>query len=363
MEVNVNGTTPYAQDLLVDPYPSHIQARLEIRQRAARNRSTGGGPQLEFVIQDLARWIPGQTVRVAFRGGNPDLHRKIAEAASEWLNHGNLKLNFGLNQRTGRYRTWSRSDRTYKAEIRIQFEGGNEGGYWSIVGRDSVDRWIVRAGEPSMNYEGFTDRLPADWRATVLHEFGHAFGFQHEHQHPAGGCDLDFRWEDDPGYVLTRDSFGQFIPDNQGRRPGIYTVLGGPPNDWPRAVVDHNLRQLPVSRAFLLGPFDASSIMKYYFGTWMFRDGQNSHCFSLRNTTLSAEDKRGFGEAYPRGRTAVRRAKEHQQEMLDVVEREFALEPETRERFDEQRAGLRLAPAAPSPPDRAGAGRSRGRRG
>jgi hypothetical protein len=79
-----------------------------------------------------------------------------------------------------------------------------------------------------MNFGGFAVSLPQDWAATVLHEFGHALGLQHEHQHPVGGCDLDFRWEDDPGYTPTFDGFGQFITDSNGKPPSVYTVLGGP---------------------------------------------------------------------------------------------------------------------------------------
>ena len=157
-----------------------------------------------------------------------------------------------------------------------------------------------------MNFGGFAQHLPVDWAATVLHEFGHALGFHHEHQHPAGGCDLDFRWEDDLGYKPTKDAYGQYIEDQLGRRPGIYTVLGGPPNNWPKAKVDFNLRQLTNSHAYTVGPFDSRSIMKYYFGAWMFRLGEASHCFSLRNTTLSEQDRIGIANAYPAARPRCR---------------------------------------------------------
>ena len=268
---------------------------------------------------------------VAFLGGDPDLHRGIAEAASEWTDYGNLRLDFGLRRQTGRYRRWSPSDTRYKAEIRVSF---HLGGYWSLVGTDSIDRAIVRAGDPSMNFGGFADSLPVDWQATVLHEFGHALGFHHEHQHPVGGCDREFRWDDDPDYVPTVDSRGQFVADAQGRRPGIYTVLGGPPNRWPRTKVDFNLRQLPNSHAFTVGPFDPRSIMKYYFGAWMFRAGEQSHCFSPRNTRLSDEDKRGMANAYPRGVDAVNDVVRRQREFLDILLKEPAHQPQEKERFE-----------------------------
>src|SRR5690349_10941147 len=105
-----------------------------------------------------------------------------------------------------------------------------------------------------MNFEGFDVQLPQDWRGVVLHEFGHALGLEHEHQHPVQPC--DFRWEDDPGYTPTTDRFGQFTPDEAGRKPGIYTLLGGPPNRWSREMVDFNLRKLPDSSAFRTSAFD-----------------------------------------------------------------------------------------------------------
>jgi hypothetical protein len=137
-----------------------------------------------------------------------------------------------------------------------------------------------------------------------LHEFGHAIGFEHEHQNALVPC--DFRFEDEPGYVPTTDSFGQFMPDPHGKRPGLYTLLGGPPNNWPKAVVDFNLRPLPDSSAYLTGTFDKDSIMKYFFPEWMFIAGASSSCFSSEeNLTLSAGDKQGAAKLYPREQQAI----------------------------------------------------------
>jgi len=325
-------TSGLGHDMLAEAYPDDIQAALEARERFSRNLpATVDGVGLEFVIETLKRWTPGQTVRVAFQGGNTALHQQIADTAVDWLQYGNLKLDFGKNAHTGAFRTWKLADTEYVAEIRISFD---DRGYYSVVGTDSIDRSIRLPGERSMNFGGFTLGLPADWKATVVHEFGHAFGFQHEHQHPIGGCDLDFRWEDDSGYVPTLDAQRQFIVDSAGRRPGIYTVLGGEPNVWPKAKVDHNLRQLENSRAFTVGPFDPHSIMKYYFGAWMFRDAERSHCFSQRNSVLSAQDKRGFGESYPTSPGDVQTIIDRQRGLVNSIVNESTVEPELRERLE-----------------------------
>ncbi len=284
----------FAQDFLIDALPDEFQSKID--KRIAQDAATKSGSLVEAVFEKAVKWRRGQTILVAFRGADETLCGKIADAANEWSKHGNIKFNF-KDPVTGKHRQWSPSDIAFKADIRIQFD---EPGYWSLVGKDSIDESIIGPGQGSMNFSGYPRALPADWKATVLHEFGHALALHHEHQHPVGFCEAEFRFEDDPGYVKTTDSFGQFIADPQKRRPGIYTVLAGEPNRWSKPKVDHNLRKLPASRAFETSKFDKDSIMKYFFGAWMFKSGESSKCFSKRNEVLSDGDKAGFRKAYPK---------------------------------------------------------------
>ncbi|HXB57591.1 MAG TPA: hypothetical protein VN461_22705 [Vicinamibacteria bacterium] len=329
-------STPLAADEIthkvLEGYPDRIQARLEAKTRfLAASPPATSQPTFEFVFRQLGRWKQGQTLRVAFRGGDTALRKDIADATADWTSHGNVKLDFGWDTGVGRHREWSPSDADYTADIRVSFD---QEGYWSLVGPDSIDRSMAKPGEASLNLQGFDSGRPADWRAVALHEFGHALGFEHEHQHPTQGCDSDFRYQDDTGYVPTTDSFGQYIPDSQGRRPGIYTVLGGPPNNWPSAQVDHNLRQLNNdSHAFTFGPFDPSSIMKYAFDSWMCQQGTSSLCCSGgENTVLSPQDMAGIAQAYP---TAVAASgdlsRQHQNVLREAVK--VRLHPETKKRI------------------------------
>lgn len=245
-------------------------------------------------------WLPQELpLTVAFLGGTPTLRAQIVSAASTWSQAANVQFDFGP---PGTYREWTRNDTTYAARIRIAFD---EEGYWSFVGSDSIDVAVAGPNQASMNFQDFTNGLPPDWQGVVLHEFGHAIGFEHEHQSPAGNCDAQFRWNDDPGYIQTKDMYGSFVADSSGKHPGIYTVLGGPPNDWTHQTVDFNLRQLPNTTDYRYSAFDKASIMMYSFPDWMFVNGSASSCYTGENLTLSAADEQVALAAYPRDTRAA----------------------------------------------------------
>ena len=70
--------------------------------------------------------------------------------------------------------------------------------------------------------------------------FGHALGFEHEHQNPFSKCENEFNW------------------------PRIYQYLEGPPNNWTKEIIDHNMRSLHES-GLIADAFDLDSIMLYTF--------------------------------------------------------------------------------------------------
>jgi hypothetical protein len=322
---------------LLEAFPDARVATLRARDEAvARARPQRGGAPM-FVLALSKRWVPGAKLTVAFRGGSEALHGQIVQVAALWTLYANVGLDFGYVPGRG-YRTWDPSNTAYAADIRIGFD---EAGYFSCVGNDSVAAACAVPQQSSMNYFGFDRSLPADWQSTVLHEFGHAFGIEHEHQNPEGGCDKEFRWDDDAGYVPTKDGYGQFITDPQGKRPGIYTVLGGPPNKWEKAKVDFNLRQLPKSTAFHTSKLDNLSIMKYEFEEWMYVHGRNSPCFSERNLDLSPLDREGIALLYPRQPAEVAAAIRQREEAMVGLRDAAGLSPQLKSAMQNKIDALR----------------------
>ena len=286
---------------LLESLPDSVVASLQIRD-AWRRQTAEASAGLEFLVSDVLRWTPGSTVRVAFLDGDDALHADVAAATGQLTEVANLTLDFGVDG-SGAHRRWSEQDADYEAEIRVSFDLD---GYWSLVGTDSTDPTVGRPsdaaggrpGQRSLNLGGFKTERPDDWRGTVRHEFLHALGFKHAHQNLRGPCESEFRWEDDPGYVPTQNPRGEFVPDAQGRFPGIYTYLAGEPNGWPREKVDHNLRTEEAEDT-IAGPFDRASVMLYRFDSFFYKTDPSPCTPTTEGIELSEGDKRGLRLLYP----------------------------------------------------------------
>ncbi len=314
------------KNVVLDALPSEVVATIETRDKglaelhAALNEDVAG-----FVIDNFRKWVPGQTIRVAFLGGDTNLHRDIEEATKQITDAANIKLDFGFDSATGRYRTWSTTDTEYKAEIRVSFD---QIGFFSFVGTDSISPNIGpsfgpvggRPNQRSLNLQGFHFNRPANFKRIIRHEFMHALSVQHEHQIPSGTCFEQFRFEDDPGYDKSSKINGRFVPDSLGRRPGIFTFLSGAPNFWPAHIVKANL--FPKNLAGInFQDVDRASIMLYRFERFFYKTVPNP-CFPIGNgENLSEGDKEGLRLLYPFDQAAfdLRRA-EFEEAFTEVEE-------------------------------------------
>jgi serralysin len=195
------------------------------------------------------RWDPRSAITIGFLDGTPALHRRVERVAKEWTARGlaNLSLVFD-------------SARPAK-DIRISF---TRPGSWSVIGA-SCGR--VGASQPTMNFGWLTEATDElILRRVVLHEFGHALGLVHEHQHPGAAI----QWDRDAVY---RDL-----------EPG-----------WSRAQIDKNIFDAYASHETNSSRFDASSIMLYPIKKGWTVDGFSSQL----NTQLSTVDMEFIAECYP----------------------------------------------------------------
>jgi hypothetical protein len=136
-----------------------------------------------LIGQYALRWPNGQSLKVGFdfEGANFDnppavcpvgMERStcenavadaVVETASAWSQYGNIYF---------RKTSWD------EADIRVRFR---ERGSYSVVGTDAQEK---ARNEETMNLAFSFLTSPENFRGTILHEFGHVIGLQHEHNSP-----------------------------------------------------------------------------------------------------------------------------------------------------------------------------------
>jgi len=212
------------------------------------------GPGLDRgTLLRAAKWTPGEVISVSFLQGDPPLQDKVRNVALEWTAPGmaNLTLEF-------------RKDTTH-TDIRIAFIQG--AGSWSYVGTTCRR---IPFPNPTMNYGWLnSSSSDAEIRRVVLHEFGHALGLVHEHQHPEGCMKWDYN--------------------------KVIEELSGPPNNWDIEAIVHNVFQAYAADETNFTQPDPKSIMMYSLPASWTLDG-----FSVPlNSELSPTDKQFIQKQYP----------------------------------------------------------------
>lgn len=176
---------------------------------------------------------------------------QVKKYAPQWTQYANIKFTFVDSG---------------AVDILVAFNPSE--GSWSYLGTDSS--YYSSRNKASMNL-GWIDsnKKEADIRSVILHQFGHALGAVHKHESPYAN-----------------------IPWNKDQ---VYKDLGGPPNNWDRATVDHNMFTLYTLQDTQGTAFDPESIMLYHSPASWTTNGKGTNY----NTDLSAPDMAYAKFAYP----------------------------------------------------------------
>ncbi|MGB0495266.1 MAG: hypothetical protein ACPGJI_02835 [Kangiellaceae bacterium] len=113
-------------------------------------------------------WPQNSLLNVVFLDGNKDHKALVQSIADQWLSNTNLSFKFFL----------SAGDAPAKTHIRISFK--------SHSGSQLGNQKNLLSKEPTMNLFDLTSRQISNSgaRRLILHEFGHALGFEHEFRNP-----------------------------------------------------------------------------------------------------------------------------------------------------------------------------------
>ncbi|MGN4759287.1 M12 family metallopeptidase [Bacillus cereus group sp. MYBK227-2] len=207
---------------------------------------------LELFSDNNKLWKPGTVIKVSFLDGEKSIQDKVIQYAKEWENYANIQFDFG--------------DHKEDAQIRISFRGE---GSWSKVGTDCLG--VEDKSIATMNFGWFNQETTDDnYSATVLHEFGHALGFIHEHQSPLA----NIPWNRETIYKYYKEKYG-----------------------WESAQVNRDVIEVYNQPMTNFSEFDPQSIMVYFIPKEI-TDG-NFH--TEWNTTLSDTDKVYANKWYPGG--------------------------------------------------------------
>ncbi len=198
-------------------------------------------------------WDPGQTITVFLspNNGSEFIRSKVRQYAKEWEKYANIKLAFVNDFRN--------------ANIKVGFQ--KDGKSWSWIGKDVLFNPI---GLYTVNFGWFDNQTSEDeFRRTIVHEFGHAIGFIHEHQSPAANIPWD--------------------------KEKVYQFFDSQDPKWTRAEVDHNVFEKYAKASTNFSAYDRNSIMHYSFPSYFTTDGSS---FPM-NSDLSLTDKQYAGLIYP----------------------------------------------------------------
>lgn len=210
------------------------------------------------VAEKAKLWKGKKQLAIGFLGGSPKLQDRVLATAKRWTKEGEGGANL----------TFVKAPDAADGDIRVSFDAN--GGSWSFIGTDAKDP--SRKGKATMNLGWVAEKTAEKtFASVVLHEFGHAIGLLHEHNHP----DAVINWNKD----------------------AVYADLMGPPNNWSKATIDFNVfESYDPKRVIKSMRPDMVSIMIYTIPARWLRGGQKG---IMPGDSLSRGDKTFIRDLYP----------------------------------------------------------------